>query len=67
MTPRAFVEERRVERAKHLIKESDLSLADVAAGCGLGTQSRLTTTFKRRTGFTPAEYRRGRARPTAPA
>src|SRR6266850_3567963 len=65
MTPRAFVEERRVERAKQLISESHHSLADIAVECGFGTQSRLTTTFKRRTGFTPAEYRRGRSRPTA--
>jgi AraC family transcriptional regulator len=59
MTPRAFVEERRIERAKQLIRQSDRSLADVAVESGFGTQSRLTTTFKRRTGFTPAEYRRG--------
>jgi AraC family transcriptional regulator len=62
MTPRAFVEERRIERARQLITESDRSLADIAVECGFGTQSRLTTTFKRRTGFTPAEYRRGRPR-----
>src|SRR5712691_9574296 len=65
MTPRAFLEERRIERAKQLISESHHSLADIAVECGFGTQSRLTTTFKRRTGFTPAEYRRGRSRPTA--
>jgi AraC family transcriptional regulator len=65
MTPRAFVEERRIERAKHLINESDRALADIAIACGFLTQSRLTTTFKRRTGFTPAEYRRGRPRATA--
>src|SRR6266571_397141 len=64
MTPRAFVEERRIERAKQLINESHHSLADIAVECGFGTQSRLTTTFKRRTGFTPAEYRRGRSRST---
>jgi AraC family transcriptional regulator len=67
LTPRAFVEERRVERAKQLMNESDHSLADVAVECGFGTQSRLTTTFRRRTGFTPAEYRRGRSRPAASA
>ena len=67
MTPRAFVEERRIERARQLINESHHSLADIAVECGFGTQSRLTTTFKRRTGFTPAEYRRGRSRPTAVA
>jgi AraC family transcriptional regulator len=65
MTPRGFVEGRRIERAKQLINDAHHSLADIAVACGFGTQSRLTTTFKRRTGFTPAEYRRGRPRPTA--
>jgi AraC family transcriptional regulator len=60
MTPRAFVEQRRLERARHLIEQSQQSLADIAVHTGFGTQSRLTTTFKRRTGFTPGEYRRGR-------
>lgn len=62
MTPRAFVEQRRIERAKHLMDQSEQSLAEIAVESGFGTQSRLTTTFKRRTGFTPAEYRRGRKR-----
>jgi AraC family transcriptional regulator len=60
MTPRAFVEHRRIEHAKRLLTGSPRSLADVAVETGFGTQSRLTTTFKRRTGFTPAAYRRGR-------
>jgi len=67
MTPRAFVENQRIERAKRLINESDHALADIAIECAFGTQSRLTTTLKRRTGFTPAEYRRGRSRSTASA
>jgi AraC family transcriptional regulator len=65
MTPRAFVEQRRIERVRQLIDRSDHSLAEIAVESGFGTQSRLTTTFKRRTGFTPAEYRRGRPRPAA--
>lgn len=63
MTPREFVEQRRIEHARRLIVTSTLSLADIAAASGFGTQSRLTTTFRRRTGFTPAEYRRGHQRP----
>ena len=62
MTPRAFVEERRIDRARRLMNQSVHSLADIAIQSGFGTQSRLTTTFKRRTGFTPAQYRRGRPR-----
>jgi AraC family transcriptional regulator len=58
-TPRAFVEDRRIERAKHLLAETTQPLADVAVETGFGTQSRFSTVFKRRIGFTPAAYRRG--------
>ena len=61
MTPRAFVEERRIERAKQLLIESDQPIASIAVDTGFGTQSRLTSVFKRQTGFTPGVYRRGRA------
>jgi len=58
--PRAFVEGRRLERAKQLLAETPQPIADVAVATGFGTQSRLTTVFKRHTGFTPAAFRRGR-------
>jgi len=61
MTPRAFLEERRIERAKQLLADSDQPIASIAADTGFGTQSRLTSIFRRQTGFTPAVYRRGRA------
>jgi AraC family transcriptional regulator len=60
MTPRAFVEQRRIELAKRLLADTTDSLADVAVEAGFGTQSRLTTIFRRHTGFTPGQYRRGR-------
>jgi AraC family transcriptional regulator len=56
--PRAYVEQRRIARAKRLIAGSTRPLAEVAVETGFGTQSRLTTTFRRHTGFTPAAYRR---------
>jgi AraC family transcriptional regulator len=58
-TPRAFVEARRIEKAKTLLRESTAPLAQVASAAGLGTQSRFTTAFRRATGFTPAAYRKG--------
>ena len=61
MTPRTYVEHRRIEQAKRLLTESTQSLAQVAMEVGFGTQSRLTSTFRRKTGFTPGEYRRERA------
>jgi AraC family transcriptional regulator len=59
MTPRAFVEQQRIARATRLLNDSPNSLADIAVASGFASQSRLTVAFKRRTGFTPAEYRRG--------
>jgi AraC family transcriptional regulator len=60
ITPRVFIERRRIERALVLIAETDQPLAHVAAATGFTTQSQLTTVFRRATGFTPAAYRRGR-------
>jgi AraC family transcriptional regulator len=59
-TPRSFLENLRIEKAQRLLRETDLSLAQIADETGFGTQSRFTTTFRRATGFTPAAYRRGR-------
>jgi AraC family transcriptional regulator len=60
-SPRVFVESRRIEQAKHLLRESALELAQIAIETGFGRQSRFTTVFRRATGFTPAVYRRGGA------
>ena len=59
-TPRTFMEQRRIERARTLIGDTNQPLADIAAAAGFATQSHLTTAFRRATGFTPAAYRRGR-------
>ena len=58
LTPRAFVETRRIARARQLIAETTQPLAAIAVDTGFGTQSRLTIAFKRATGFTPAAWRR---------
>jgi AraC family transcriptional regulator len=60
VTPRTFVEQRRLERARLLLAESDRAIASIAQETGFGTQSRLTSVFKRQTGFTPAVFRRNR-------
>src|SRR5438128_1788857 len=60
VTPRAFIEQRRIARARTLIGDTNQPLADIAAATGFATQSHLTTAFRRATGFTPAAYRRGR-------
>ena len=59
-TPRAFVETRRIEKAKQLIEESNHPLVEIASQTGLGSQSRFTTAFRLATGVTPGAYRQAR-------
>lgn len=58
LTPRAFLEQRRILRAKRLMRETNWSLSQIALETGLGSQSRMTTAFRKATGATPARYRR---------
>jgi len=58
MTPRAYVEARRVLRAKALLERGEQGIAHIAAATGFSTQSKLTTAFRRAVGVTPAVYRR---------
>ncbi|MBN9164065.1 MAG: hypothetical protein BGO98_31795 [Myxococcales bacterium 68-20] len=57
VTPRAFVESRRVALAKRLLRDTDRPIAQIALESGFTSQSRLTTVFRRNTGETPARYR----------
>ena len=45
-----------VERAKDLLREGRLSLAQVAAAVGFADQSHLTRHFKRLVGVTPRQF-----------
>jgi len=56
--PYQWLMERRVDRARDLIANSRLPLADIAARCGFGDQSALNRTFKRIHGLTPGIWRR---------
>jgi AraC family transcriptional regulator len=58
VTPRAFVEHHRIERAERLLRDRSRSLAQVALASGFSSQSSFTTAFRRASGFTPAQYRR---------
>lgn len=57
-SPHQHVLRHRLERAQWLLKETDVPIAQVAAECGLGSQTHLTTLFTRRLGVTPRAYRR---------
>ncbi|MFB2981210.1 helix-turn-helix domain-containing protein [Microseira sp. BLCC-F43] len=58
ITPHQYVIQRRVERAKQLLRKSELNLAEIALECGFANQGHLNRHFKRLTGATPKEMAR---------
>jgi AraC family transcriptional regulator len=59
ITPHKYVVRMRLERAYALLKEPSLTLLEIAHTCGFQDQSQFTTVFRRYTGATPGQYRRG--------
>jgi transcriptional regulator GlxA family with amidase domain len=57
MTPAAYVEAARVERARRELETTDLPVQAVAARCGFGTVETMRRAFARRLGVNPAAYR----------
>ena len=51
------VQEYRMERAKHLLGETDASVSEIAAQCGYSTDVHFMRLFKKLTGLTPSEFR----------
>ncbi|AFY96485.1 helix-turn-helix domain-containing protein [Chamaesiphon minutus] len=58
VTPHQYVIQQRVERAKRLIGQCQLSFAEIALECGFANQGHLNWHFKRLTGVTPKEIAR---------
>ena len=58
VTPYQYLMERRVERAKDLLRDTHAGLAEVALSSGFGSQSHFTSAFHRAVGATPAEFQR---------
>ena len=56
LPPHQYVIMRRVERAKRLLQEGDLSLAEVAVGAGFTDQSKFSHHFKRVVGVSPRQF-----------
>ncbi|MBD2683401.1 MULTISPECIES: response regulator transcription factor [Nostoc] len=52
-----YVIHQRVERAKHLLRQSDLTIAEIALECGFANPSHLALHFKRIVGVTPKQFR----------
>ena len=57
VTPAAYVERARVERAQHLLQNPGAMLQEVALRTGFGSEDRMRRAFQRRLGIGPAAYR----------
>ncbi|MDR2759481.1 MAG: helix-turn-helix domain-containing protein [Spirochaetaceae bacterium] len=53
----SYLNRLRVEKASHLLTETDLSLSEIAGSCGFEDQSWFSKIFKNYTGISPGKYR----------
>lgn len=57
-TPHTYITERRLQKARALLSNSNLSIVDIAADCGFAHQSHMGSAFKSRLGLSPQQYRK---------
>jgi AraC family transcriptional regulator len=57
-SPHQYVLQRRIERAKDLLRNTDMQIIEVALSAGFSSQSHLSTWFRRTVGVSPSDYRR---------
>jgi transcriptional regulator GlxA family with amidase domain len=58
LSPGQWLLSQRVERARHLLEQTDLAVDRVAAECGFGTATAMRQRLHATVGFCPAAYRR---------
>jgi AraC family transcriptional regulator len=56
-TPHSYLASLRIERARRLLAETDLSIVEVGAAVGYASQSHFTRVFREATGLTPRAFR----------
>ena len=49
---------RKLDRAEHLLSETNASIEEIAAAAGFGTPTGFATFFRKKTGMTPSGYRK---------
>jgi AraC family transcriptional regulator len=57
VSPNVYMIEQRIERAKKLLSETDLPIAEISLRVGFASQSHFTTTFRRLAWTTPKAFR----------
>jgi AraC-like DNA-binding protein len=59
ISPRAFIIQARIESAKSQLRMSEHKISAIAESLGYGDVFHFSKQFKEKTGYSPAEYRRG--------
>lgn len=57
LTPHQYVIERRIARAREMMLDANLTLADIAYACGFSSQAHMSDVFRKKLGVTPGSYR----------
>ena len=57
MTATNYIAERRIERARKMLEETELPISEIALRSGFSSQSHFTTAFRRLAGATPKAFR----------
>lgn len=57
LPPHQYLIQQRIERAKQLLKQPELTVTAVALECGFTNQSHFAKHFRQRTGITPKQFR----------
>jgi AraC-like DNA-binding protein len=65
--PREYIQQRRIERAQELLRDTKRTLVDVALSVGFQSQAYFTTVFRRFTDETPYRWRRAALEAARPA
>jgi len=58
VSPMAYLERSRIERARSLLRTGSMRLSDIAAATGFADQSHFIRRFRLHTGTTPGQYER---------
>ena len=56
-TPAAYVQQIRIEAARHRLETTDISVSTIASLCGFGTAETMRRAFTRKLGVSPRDYR----------
>ena len=61
MPPYRYVLNRKLELAKQLLRETGMTVRDVAEYLSFGDEFYFSSLFRRKVGISPSEYRKGKA------